>query len=499
MQEEYVKKRKEKLEDIQKFQEDPYPLSFPKEYSIEEIHKKFFPPKEGVRIKTAGRILSKREMGKAFFFHIEDTHSIIQIYANNKTLSKEEFSILQNLDIGDIIGIEGEPFLTKKGERTLRVYHLKLLAKNLLPLPPLKEKEGKRYADLKDKEIRYRKRYLDLAIHLEVRKDFFLRSRMIFSLRKFLYEKGFIEVETPILQSIPSGASAKPFETWHNVYKEKLYLRIAPELYLKRLLVGGYEKVFEIGKNFRNEGISPRHNPEFSMIEIYQAYVSYKEMMDLTEEIFSYIKEELFPFKSLFSFRGHKIAIPKKWRRVSYTDLIKEKTGINILPFLEEGDSSLEELKKIAQEKGIFLEEASTLAEAIEEIFSQKVEPSLIEPTFVTLYPSILSPLAKPSKENPLLAERFEPYVGGIELGNAFSELNDPFLQKKRFEEQILLKEKGQEEVMPLDEDFIEALMVGMPPAGGLGLGIDRMAMLFLEKENIRDVILFPLLRKKES
>jgi lysyl-tRNA synthetase class 2 len=476
-----------------------YPNRFKRKFKISEIHELFGKVENPAEmVSTAGRVMSKRPMGKAGFVNIHDFSGQIQIYSNNTLLNEDDYFIFSQLDIGDIIGIEGETFKTKTGEPSVRASRLTILSKNLFPLPVVKEKDGKRFDEFADIEQRYRRRYLDLIVNPDVKNTFILRTKIIARIRSFLIDRGFLEVETPMMHQIASGAAAKPFTTHHNTLNMDLFLRIAPELHLKRLITGGFEKVFEINRNFRNEGISIKHNPEFTMMEIYQAYADYSDMMDLTEEMISDVAVSVCG-KEEFDYGDKKISLKRPWARKSYLGIIKEITGLDFTPFLQSEHPSVEEAKKMAEGIGVSSKSLHTFWEVVDEVFSEKVEPGLIQPVFITDFPRAMSPLAKANPENPLLAERFEPYINGWEIGNAFTELNDPFDQKRRFEEQLEMKNEGQAEVIEMDEDFIDVLKVGMPPTGGLGIGIDRLIMLLTNSPSIKDVILFPLLKKKEN
>jgi len=479
---------------------DAYPPSFKREHTSEDILEQYFP--EGVEqiakgsVTTAGRVIGKRPMGKAGFLEIADQFGKIQVYANNKTIDEKDYLVFQNLDIGDIVGISGEPFLTKTKEPSIRARKLTILSKNLSPLPVVKEKDGNVFDAFKDVETRYRKRYIDLIVNEQVRKDFFLRSQIIFHIRQFLHERGFLEVETPMMQTVASGAAAKPFETYHNTLNMQLFLRIAPELYLKRLTVGGFERVFELNRNFRNEGLSSKHNPEFTMLEVYQAYADYTDMMQLTEDLFVSLADSVLGTRRL-PFGKHTISLEPPWQKKAYLEIIAEKTGLDFKPFVLSGDLPLEKGQEMAKSIGVEAKGCQTFWGVVDEVFSQKVENELIQPIFITDFPKAISPLAKSIAGDEHFVERFEPYIIGRELGNAFSELNDPLEQQTRFEQQIEMRDEGAEETIVMDEDFVEALKVGMPPTGGLGIGIDRLVMLFTNNESIKDVILFPLLRKR--
>ncbi len=438
---------------------------------------------EGKKVSLAGRITAKRSHGKVTFLDLKDTTGKIQLYVKADFLSKEDQAIFEDIDIADIISARGELFKTHTAEPTLKVEGFTVLAKTLRPLP-------EKWHGLKDIELRYRQRYLDLISNEEVKKVFLLRSRIIKAIRDFLDEKGFLEVETPMMHSIPGGAAGRPFKTYHNEYGFELFLRIAPELYLKRLLVGGLDKVYEINRSFRNEGVSTKHNPEFSMLEVYQAYANYEDMMRLSEELITYAAKAVLGETKL-TYQGKSVDLTTPWQRLSFAGLVKEKFGIS------PEDEAAEMLKKL-HAKGLAKNAAklsrSQVAKVIEDMLEQDMN---VNPTFVTDYFTNLSPLAQTKKDNPLISERFELYVAGIEIGNAYSELNNPLEQRKRFEEEI--KELDKAEKKMVDEDYCLALEHGMPPAGGLGIGIDRLVMLLTDQPSIRDVILFPLLRPQQE
>lgn len=476
-----VESRLRKLEELKKRGIDPYPHGrFDVTHRAQDILEGFQGLSDQDQVRVAGRVLAIREHGKTCFAHILDRGVKLQIYLRQDRLGKEVFETLKLLDIGDIIGLTGSPFKTKTGEITLMVDRLQLLSKSLCPLP-------EKFHGLKDKEARYRRRYLDLLANPEVRETFVVRSRIMKIIRQVLDERGFLEVETPVLQPLYGGAFARPFLTHHRVLDLDLYLRIADELYLKRLLVGGMDRVYEFAKDFRNEGMDRLHNPEFTMLELYQAYADYSDMMSLVEEIFLRIATELSGSPTV-NYQGEDVDLTPPWRKLSYFEGIEEATGLQLR------HSSGDEVKKVCTELEIDTEDPSR-GKLLESLFSNRVQPGLIQPTFVIDYPREISPLAKEKKGEPDLVERFEPVICGIELGNAFSELNDPFEQRSRFEEQQNLSREGEGETQALDEDFIRALEFGMPPTGGLGLGIDRMAMLFTDSPSIRDVILFPQMR----
>ena len=483
-----IKQRIEKINLMRGKGVNPYPARFHRRNSAGEIMDSFA-DNESREVSVAGRIRTKRMMGKASFANIEDQSGSIQIYARKDTLGEDRYELYKTLDIGDIIGVAGTTFRTKTGEITIQVEDFVFLSKCIRPLPVVKEKEGKLFDEFSDREQRYRQRYVDLIVNPKVRRDFVLRSRIISSVRNFLVERGYIEVETPMMQAIPGGAAAKPFITHHNALDIDLYLRIAPELYLKRLIVGGFEKVFEINRNFRNEGISTKHNPEFTMVELYEAYADYNDMMTIAEEMISRLAHEVMGRYSI-EYQGNQIDLTPPWERISFVDVIKKYTGIDFNEI-----KTVDAAREAASSLGLEIEDDLGIWKIADEIFEERVEENLIQPIFVIDYPKELSPLAKVKEENPAFVERFEPYIAGRELGNAFSELNDPFEQRARFEEQVKMREAGDEEAQMMDFDYITALEYGMPPAGGMGIGIDRVVMLFIDTASIKDTILFPLLR----
>lgn len=437
--------------------------------------------------KVAGRIMFIRKMGKASFFSIQDKTGNIQIYISVNDIGEEAYELFKSADIGDIVGVYGKVMKTRTGEVTIKCLEYTHLVKALRPLP-------EKFHGLVDKEERYRRRYVDLIMNEESKKVAFMRPRILKCIRDFLAERGFTEVETPILTSLLTGAAARPFSTHHNAQDIDMYLRIALELNLKRLLVGGMESVYEIGKVFRNEGMDPMHNPEFTMMELYQAYTDLDGMMDLTEKMYQTIANEVCG-KTTFHFLGHDVDLAGKWKRVSMTDAIKEKTGIDFKAI-----TSLDECLKLASEHNIELEEhEKQYGHIINKFFEKYVEETLIEPTFLYGHPIEISPLTKKDPEDPRFTQRFELFISGHECANAYTELNDPDDQLERFEAQLKEKDLGNEEANDIDMDFIEALEYGMPPTGGIGYGIDRLIMLFTEQESIRDVLLFPLMKEKKK
>ncbi len=442
--------------------------------------------KEAPAAAVAGRIRAKRSFGKLLFLEIEEAGVRIQLSARKGETPDDVFSGLKEQDIGDFIRVAGTVWRTKKGELTIAANDSTLLAKSLRPLP-------EKWHGLSDVEARFRQRYLDLMANPRAREISILRSRAVSAMRSFLDEREFLEVETPVLQPLYGGAAARPFVTHHNTLDQQLYLRISDELYLKRLIVGGLDRVYEIGHNFRNEGMSRKHNPEFTMMECYQAYADYRDMMDLTEALVQHVATKALGRLDL-EYQGASIDLSGTWPRVSMRDAIAEATGVDIYPVDDLG--ALRDAIAAANEPPV---EAPTWAKAVDELFSRAVEPNLIQPTFITDYPAALSPLAKRNAADPELVERFELFLGGFELANAFSELNDPDDQRQRFEDQRRAAATGDDEAHPMDEDYLAALEYGMPPTGGLGIGVDRLVMVLADAANLREVILFPHLRPEAS
>ncbi len=443
-----------------------------------------------VKVSIAGRIMSKRRMGKMCFMHIQDRDGLIQLVINKMDLGEEPYELVKASDIGDIIGVEGNVYRTNPSEQNpqgeLSVYVLVYthLTKALTPLP-------EKFHGLTDKEERYRRRYVDLIMNEDAKKVAFMRPRILSAIRTFLGEKEFTEVETPVLTTLLTGASARPFVTHHNAQDLDMYCRIALELNLKRLLVGGMEKVYEIGRTFRNEGMDSQHNPEFTMMELYEAYSNLEGMMDLTEEMYKYIADKVCG-KRNFTYLGQEISLDGNWKRVSMTDAIKEKTGIDF-----KKEMTLEEATALAKEHHIEVEKHFTVGHIINAFFEKYVEETLIQPTFLYGHPVEISPLTRANMEDPRFVDRFELFISGHECANAYTELNDPIDQLNRFEAQLKAKELGDDEANDIDMDFVEALEYGMPPAGGIGYGIDRLVMLFTEQDSIRDVILFPTMKER--
>ena len=492
--------RRQALDKLRSLGIDPYPADvYPKDFSSVEISKEFDRnPDKFQQISFAGRMMRRRIMGKASFAELQDEKGTIQAYFNRDELCPEEDKTMYNdvfkkiLDIGDIIGVKGFVFRTQTGELSIHVKELTVLSKSLNPLPMPKEVDGKVYDAFTDPEQRYRKRYVDLIVNPQVRETFIKRTKAVSSMRNFLNQKGYMEVETPILQAIPGGAAARPFVTHHNALDIPLYLRIANELYLKRLIVGGFEGVYEFAKDFRNEGMDRTHNPEFSQMELYVAYKDYKWMMDTTEAMFKQISQDVNGTSEVV-FGEHTIDFGKPFERLTIFGAIEKYTGIDISQMTEE------ELFKTAKELGAEVEESMGSGKLIDEIFGEKVEHLLIQPTFIMDYPVSMSPLTKKHRDNPNLTERFELIVNGKEIANCYSELNDPIDQRERFEEQVKLMERGDDEAMFIDEDFLTALEYGMPPTAGIGIGIDRLVMLLTNNSSIQEVLFFPQMRPEKK
>ncbi|MCX8110049.1 MAG: lysine--tRNA ligase [Syntrophorhabdaceae bacterium] len=481
---ELIAVRKEKEKKLRELGIDTYPQDRGPYITTGEVDFRFggLLPEElektDERVSVAGRIMSFRDFGKSTFVHIQDREGRIQLYVRKDVLKSPEYNIFKRFDIGDIIGVTGRVFKTKTGELTILSEEIKLLTKSLRPLP-------EKWHGLKDIEERYRKRYLDLIVNPNVKDIFIKRARIVEFIRRYFIERSFIEVETPMMQVIPGGAVAKPFITHHNALGIDLYLRIAPELYLKRLIVGGFERVFEINRNFRNEGISVRHNPEFTMLEFYQAYSTYEDLMDMTEDMISSLVYELYKTYRI-TFNNEEIDFSRPWKRMTMEDALREFGGLDISEFIDTN-----RLTSYAKELGIEAPEKDKRGKLITKVFEELCEKHLIQPTFITDYPVEVSPLAKRSKDRPDITERFELYIAGMEVANGFNELNDPEDQKERFLQQIQEKEEG----ATMDEDYITALEYGLPPTAGEGIGIDRLTMLLTDSPSIREVILFPLLR----
>ena len=474
--------RREKLAQMQEEGKDPFQIvKYDVTHHSDEI-KNAFEELEGKDVCIAGRMMSKRIMGKASFCNIQDRNGNMQSYVSKNDICEEAYAAFKKYDIGDIIGIKGFVFKTKTGEISVHAKEVVLLSKSLQVLP-------EKFHGLKDQELRYRQRYVDLIVNPESRDTFIKRSKIITEIRKFLDSKGFLEVETPVLQTIPGGASARPFITHHNTLDIDMYCRIALELPLKRLIVGGFERVYEIGRVFRNEGISVRHNPEFTLMELYQAYTDYNGMMDITEDMFRTVAQNVLGTTTV-NYGGHELDLGKPFARITMVDAVKQYTGVD---FDQVKDT--EEAKAIAKERHVEFEDRHQKGDILNLFFEEFVEKNLIQPTFIIDYPVEISPLTKRKPDNPDFTERFELFIVGREYGNAYSELNDPIDQRSRFEYQEFLRENGDDEANMIDEDFLTALEYGMPPTGGLGVGIDRFVMLLTESVSIRDVILFPTMK----
>ncbi|KHO61929.1 lysyl-tRNA synthetase, class II [Thermoanaerobacter sp. YS13] len=483
---ELLRIRREKLNILRNMGIEPYGIDRFERTNVSSDIKNDYENFEGKVVALAGRIMSKRAHGKASFADIQDRNGRIQIYVKYDTVGEKNYEIFKILDIGDIIGVTGEVFKSKTGEITIRVTDFKLLSKSLQILP-------EKWHGLKDPDLRYRQRYTDLIINPEVREVFLKRTKVIKAIREFLDNRGFLEVETPILHTIAGGAAARPFITHHNALDIDMYLRIALELHLKRLIVGGLEKVYEMGRVFRNEGMDIRHNPEFTLLELYEAYTDYYGMMEITEQLFAYVAQKVNGTTKIV-YQGTEIDLTPPWKRITMVDAIKEYVGVDFNEVKTD-----EEAIEIAKKLNLETKEGMKKGEVIALVFDELVEQHLIQPTFVMDYPVEISPLAKRKQDNPQFTSRFEAFIYGREVANAFSELNDPIDQKERFLEQLKQREAGDEEAHMMDEDFINALEVGMPPTGGLGIGVDRLVMFMTDAYSIRDVILFPTMKPKND
>ena len=479
---EVLQVRRDKLSELQKMGRDPFKIS---KYDVTHHSNEVidqYDSLEGQRVSLAGRIMSKRIMGKASFMHLQDQNGRIQAYVKRDDIGVDEYKLFKTYDIGDIVGIEGFVFKTKTEEVSVHVEKLVLLSKSLQVLP-------EKYHGLKDVDLRYRQRYVDLIVNPEVKDAFLTRTKALKALRSYLDERGFLEVETPILNTIAGGANARPFITHHNTLDIPMYLRIANELYLKRLIVGGFDKVYEMGRMFRNEGMDMKHNPEYTAIELYQAYADYKDMMDITENVISHMAE-IATGSMKINYQGTEIDFTPPWKRMTMEECVKEYAGVDFSEI-----NTDEEALAIAREKGIEITPGMRRGEVINAFFEEFGEDKLIQPTFITHHPVEVSPLAKRNVEDPRRTDRFEAFANKWELANAFSELNDPIDQRGRFEDQVRKRELGDDEACEMDEDFINALEVGLPPTGGLGIGIDRVIMLLTNSTTIRDVLLFPTMK----
>lgn len=482
--EELIRVRRQKLEELKSQGHNPFFCNFKPTHRAKELLEEYGgltagQEARGSRVAVAGRIMSLRWHGKSSFAHLMDGTAKIQVYVRREVVGDEAYRLFKRLDIGDFLGVNGAVFKTKTGEVTVLVGEFLLLAKSLRPLP-------EKWHGLKDVEIRYRQRYLDLICNPQVKEVFLTRSRIISLIRKFLDDRGFLEIETPMMQTFPGGAAANPFVTHHKALGRDLYLRIAPELYLKRLVVGGLERVYEINRSFRNEGISTRHNPEFTMLELYQAYSDYEDLMEMTQELIPYLTKQVLGTLKI-EYQTQPIDLSPPWERLTLAEAISKYCGLDMV--------KANDLRSRVKDLGIEVANDESDFQMIDDIFKELVEPKLIQPTFITDYPIELTPLARSKPEDHRIAERFELFVGGIELANAYSELNDPVEQRERLAQQVALRWAGSEKAGKIDEDFIKALEYGMPPTGGLGVGIDRLVMVLTDSASIRNVILFPHLR----
>ncbi|MFD1736931.1 lysine--tRNA ligase [Bacillus salitolerans] len=484
--------RREKLHKLREKGLDPFGKRFDRTHTSKELLSLYGEiskeelDEQTIEVSIAGRIMTKRGKGKAGFTHIQDLTGQIQLYIRQDAVGEEAYEIFDTADLGDIVGVTGTVFKTKVGELSIKVTTFELLTKSLKPLP-------EKYHGLKDVEQRYRQRYLDLIMNMESRETFITRSKIIQSMRRYLDGQGYLEVETPTMHTIAGGASARPFITHHNALDMTLYMRIAIELHLKRLIVGGLEKVYEIGRVFRNEGISTRHNPEFTMLELYAAYADFQDIMTLTENVIAHIAKEVLGTTTV-QYGDHTVNLEPNWKRLHMVDAVKEYTGVDFW-----NEMSVEDARQLAKEHNVEITEHMLYGHIVNEFFEQKVEEHLIQPTFIYGHPVEISPLAKKNPDDPRFTDRFELFIVAREHANAFTELNDPIDQRERFEAQLKEKEQGNDEAHEMDEDFIEALMYGMPPTGGLGIGIDRLVMLLTNAPSIRDVLLFPQMRHRET
>ena len=482
--------RKDKLKKLEKMGIDPYPQKYNPTH-LSSIIISDYESLEGKDVNVAGRIMSIRRMGKSSFFHIQDGGGRLQIFIKRDDIGEDIYNHFKLLDIGDFVGVEGFVFKTKVNEISIHAKNLTVLCKSIRPLPIVKEKEDTTFDAFSDKEQRYRNRHLDLIVNTDIRDTFIKRANIIKSIRNYLDDLGFLEVETPVLQPLYGGANARPFTTHHNSLDQKLFLRIADELYLKRLIIGGIDRVYELSKDFRNEGMDRNHNPEFTMLEFYWAYADYEDNMDLVEAMIRDVAKNIGAQK--INWGEMAIDLAKPFKRKPIFELLKEATGEDF------SNISLEQLRKICKEHNIEVEDNANYGQMLDGLMSTLVEPNLIQPTFVIDYPKEISPLAKKHRNgDPNLVERFELFIGTAEFANAFTELNDPIDQRDRFESQEKLEKAGDDEAHPIDENFLQAIECGMPPTAGVGIGIDRLVMLLTENLSIKDVILFPAMRKEE-
>ncbi|WP_062350133.1 lysine--tRNA ligase [Bacillus kwashiorkori] len=482
--------RREKLELLRSKGIDPFGQKFNRTHSAAQLNSLYGETdhddleEQNIQVEFAGRIMTKRGKGKVGFTHVQDLTGQIQLYVRKDAIGEDQYELFKIADLGDIVGVKGQVFKTKVGELSIKVDDFQILTKSLRPLPD-------KFHGLKDIEQRYRQRYLDLIVNPSSRETFITRSKIIQSIRNYLNNLGFLEVETPMMHDIPGGASARPFITHHNALDMELYMRIAIELHLKRLIVGGLEKVYELGRVFRNEGVSTRHNPEFTMLELYEAYADFHDVMNLTESLIANVAEEVLGSTKL-QYGDYEVDLTPKWKRLHMVDAIKEYVGVDFWKVMTD-----EEARELAKQHNVEITPAMQYGHIVNEFFEQKIEDKLIQPTFIYGHPVEISPLAKKNADDPRFTDRFELFIVGREHANAFTELNDPIDQRERFEDQLKEREAGNDEAHMMDEDFVEALEYGMPPTGGLGIGIDRLVMLLTNSPSIRDVLLFPLMRHR--
>lgn len=484
---EIIRFRNEKLNTLREQSVDPYPHNYSPTHTSSDVLDNY-DELEGKDVTVAGRIMALRKMGKASFFHIQDMGGRIQVYIKRDDVGENSYAHFKLMDIGDIVGVKGSPFTTKMGEQSIHANEFTVLAKSIRPLPVVKEKDGETFDSFEDKELRYRNRHLDLIVNPNVKDVFVKRAKIISNIRHYLDDHGFLEVETPVLQPLYGGANARPFTTHHNALDQTLYLRIADELYLKRLIVGGIDRVYEMSKDFRNEGMDKNHNPEFTMLEFYWAYADYEDNMELVEDMIRSTAQAVGALK--VTWYENEIDLSKPFERKPILELLKEATGKDL------GSASDDEMHSLCKANNIDLEDNANYGQMLDELMDALVIPNLIQPIFVTDYPKAISPLAKAHRNgDPNLVERYELFIGGAEFANSFTELNDPVDQRNRLEAQAKLRDEGDEEAQPVDENFIQAMECGMPPTGGVGIGIDRLTMLLTEQHTIKDVILFPAMR----
>lgn len=478
---ELLQVRREKLKKLQDMGRDPFKQEKYERTAFSANILDKFEEFEGKDVRVAGRIMAKRLMGKAAFLDVMDAEGRIQVYVRKDAIGEEEFEVFSTYDLGDIVGVEGSVFKTKKDEISIRANEVKLLSKSLQVLP-------EKFHGLKDPDLRYRQRYVDLIMNPEVKRTFLLRNKIIKAIREFLDNEGFIEVDTPILNTIAGGASARPFVTHHNTLDIDMYMRIANELYLKRLIVGGFDKVYEMGRMFRNEGMSVKHNPEYTAMELYAAYEDFDYVLSITENLVAYCCEKAHGTTQI-TYQGQELDFAPPWNRMRMTEAIEKYTGVDFTTMDDE------QAREAAKKLGVQLEPHYTWGHIVNEVFEEKCEEYLVQPTFITHHPVAVSPLAKRNPDDPRITNRFEAFANTWEIANAFSELNDPIDQRERFEDQVKQREAGDDEAQMMDDDFINALEVGLPPTGGLGIGIDRMVMLLTDSPSIRDVLLFPTMK----